>query len=194
MEDKVKTVLDAYANFDGAPAQAQGVDRMLLSVGPETGQLINILAKSLDKPTILELGTSYGYSAIWLAEAAKARGGRVITMELQDFKAAYAREMAQKAGLEEVIEFRVGDAVKMIGELPKGVDFVLMDLWKEGYVPCLQAVLPKLNRGAIIVADNMIYPGGDNVGRYATAVRAIPGMTSILVPVGAGLEISRWEG
>ena len=81
-------------------------------------------------------------------------------MELQDYKSAHAREMATRAGLADHIDFKVGDAVQMIGELQVTVDFVLLDLWKDLYVPCLEAFLPKLNRGAIIVADNMLRPGG----------------------------------
>jgi hypothetical protein len=69
------------------------------AVGPETGQLINIITKSLQAPSILELGTSFGYSGIRLAEAARATGGRLTTMELHDYKSAYARETAIKAGL-----------------------------------------------------------------------------------------------
>ena len=102
---------------------------MLLAVGPDTGQFINILASSLRAPNILEVGTSYGYSGIWLAEAARKAGGRVTTMELQDYTAAFARERAVEAGLADYIDHRVGDAVKMIGELQPGIDFVLLDLW-----------------------------------------------------------------
>jgi predicted O-methyltransferase YrrM len=174
----------------------QILDELLLPVGPETGRLINILAKSLKAPTILELGTSYGYSGIWLAEAARATGGRLVTMELSASKSAYARERATKAGLSQFVDFRVGDAVKMIGELPHGIDFVLLDLWKNLYVPCLEAFYPKLNSGAIVVSDNMIEPAMEReaVVRYRHAIRSKPKMTSVLVPVGSGLEISRFEG
>jgi predicted O-methyltransferase YrrM len=171
------------------------IDEMLLPVGPESGQVINVLAKSLKNPRILELGTSYGYSGIWLAEAARASGGRLVTMELSESKSAYAREMSEKAGLATFVDFRVGDAVKMIGELPHGIDFVLVDLWKDLYVPCLEAFYPKLNPGAIIVSDNMIEPAVEHeaVMRYQHAIRAKAKMTSILVPVGSGLEISRYD-
>jgi len=81
----------------------------------------------------------------------------------------------------------------VIGELPAGFDFVLVDLWKDLYLPCLEAFFPKLNPGAIVVADNMTRPGGENVMRYARAIRALPGMTSILLPVGSGIEISRLQ-
>ena len=168
-------------------------DQLLLAVGPETGRLLNILARSLAKPNILELGTSYGYSGIWLAEAARARGGRVTTMELADYKSKHAREMSAKAGLAEYVDFKVGDAVKLIGELPLRFDFVLVDLWKDMYVPCLEAFYPKLNPGAIVVADNMRVPDPVAAKRYQEAVRAKPGMTSVMLPVGSGIEISRFE-
>lgn len=142
---------------------------------------------------MLELGTSFGYSGIWLAEAARAAGGRVITMELHGYKSAHAQAMAEEAGLAEVIDFRVGDAVAMIAEIEGGVDFVLVDLWKDLYLPCLRAFAPKLNPGAIVVADN-VNPGREDVRDYVEAVRVLPGMASVPLPVGQGLEVSRFEG
>ena len=203
MDAKVTEVLDSYHALireqeeqrDQTPAADRHSERdhRLLAVGPQTGRLMNILVRSLKAPSILELGTSYGYSGIWLAEAARASGGRVVTMELQDYKSAYAHDMAAKAGLADYIDFKVGDAVPMISELPFGLDFVLVDLWKDLYVPCLEAFYPKLNPGAVIVADNMLHPGGEEVKRYGKAVRAKAGMTSVLLPVGSGLEVSRFE-
>jgi predicted O-methyltransferase YrrM len=163
------------------------------AVGPETGKFLNIVARSQKSPAILEIGTSFGYSGIWLAEAARASGGRLITMEIHEYKSLYAQERAVAAGLSDYIDFKVGDAVEMISALPFGVDFVLLDLWKDLYIPCLEAFYPKLNPGAIVVADNMLRPGDENVKMYGRAVRAKPGMTSILLPVGAGLEVSRFE-
>lgn len=203
MDSKIQEVLDIFHEMIRAEQNSPrenavggrdgGQDRRLRAVGPETGQFINILAKSLPAPTILELGTSFGYSGIWLAEAARASGGRLITMELHDYKSAHAREMAERAGLAEYIDFKIGDAVAMIGELSSGIDFVLVDLWKDLYVPCLEAFYPKLNPGAIIVADNMLRGGDDNVRQYGQVVRAKPGITSVLLPVGNGLEVSRFK-
>jgi predicted O-methyltransferase YrrM len=209
MDDRMTAVLDAYhermreereSRRDRPPGSGSPGggpddwrDRQLLAVGPETGRLINIIARSLQAPTILELGTSYGYSGIWLADAARASGGRLITMELQDYKSAHARAMSEKAGLADFVDFRVGDAVRMIEALPAGIDFVLVDLWKDLYVPCLDAFYPKLNPGAIVVADNMLRPGGEAVKQYGRAVRAKPGVTSVLLPVGTGIELSRFE-
>jgi predicted O-methyltransferase YrrM len=203
MDGKIHAVLDIYHEMihrertspreDPPGGRDGGQDRRMRAVGPDTGQLLNILAKSLPSPTILELGTSFGYSGIWLAEAARSVGGRLITMELHEYKSTFAREMADKAGLAAYIDFKVGDAVQMIGELSSGIDFVLLDLWKDLYVPCLDAFYPKLNAGAIIVADNMLRPGSEDVKTYGRAVRAKTGITSVLLPVGSGIEISRFE-
>ena len=169
-----------------------GQDQRMRAIGPETGQLLNILARSIESPTILELGTSFGYSGIWLGEAARASGGRLITMERHAYKSDYARDMAEKSGVSDVIDFRVGDAVSMIAEIKGGFDFVFVDLWKDLYVACLEAFYPKLNPGAIIVADNIIMPGNAEVMAYVRAIRAKPGITSVLLPVGSGLEVSRY--
>lgn len=170
-----------------------GQDQRMRAIGPETGQLLNILAKSLESPTILELGTSFGYSGIWLAEAARASGGRLVTIELHRYKSEYAQTMSAKAGLSQFVDFKVGDAVQMINELPEKVDFVFVDLWKDLYVPCLEAFYPRLNPGAIIVADNMIRPGTEDVLAYARAIRGKQGITSVLLPVGTGIEVSRYQ-
>ncbi|EJL28894.1 O-methyltransferase [Novosphingobium sp. AP12] len=199
MDDKVSVVLDHYhqriasEQAQPRPSSADDRDARLLAVGPETGRLINILARSKQAPTILEIGTSYGYSGIWLADAARASGGKLITLELQDYKAAYARARAEEAGLADYIDFRVGNALDLIAQIDEPIDFVLLDLWKDLYVPSLEAFYPKLNPGALIVADNMIRPGGDGVRAYGEAVRTKPGITSVLLPVGTGIEVSRYD-
>jgi predicted O-methyltransferase YrrM len=170
------------------------LNRRSPAVEPETGRLLNILARSQRAPHILELGTSYGYATIWLAQAARAAGGRLTTMELHDHKSAYARAMSVKAGLAGYVDFQVGNAIALIEDLRINADFVLIGLWTNLYVPCLEAVYPKLNPGAIIVANNMIRPrGDDDAERYIRAVRAKPGVTSLSLPVGSGLEISRYR-
>ncbi|MCG4262310.1 DUF1442 domain-containing protein [Acetobacter senegalensis] len=203
MDEKISAVLDRYharmreeragPRTEAPGGRDGGQDQRMRAIGPETGQILNILARSLEKPTILELGTSFGYSGIWLADAARASGGRLITMELHEYKSAYAKKMAEQAGLAGWIDFRIGDAVQMIGELSGKVDFVFVDLWKDLYVPCLEAFYPYLNEGAIVVADNMIRPGTEDVKRYGRAIRALPGMSSVLLPVGTGIEVSRFE-
>lgn len=203
MDARVSAVLDEYheriaqekqfRREHPTPRVEHARDTFMRAVGPDTGQLINILARSLTRPNILEIGTSYGYSGIWLADAARATGGHVTTLELFDYKSSHAHEMALRAGLADFIDFRVGDALALIDALPGKFDFVLLDLWKDLYTPCLEAFYPKLNPGAIVVADNMIRPADEGIRQYAEAVRHKPGMRSVLLPVGTGIEISRYE-
>src|SRR4029077_20084167 len=132
-------------------------DEMLLPVGRAAGALMNLLVKEGEARRILEVGSSYGYSTTWLAEAARAVGGRVASSELQAAKTEYAREQLARAGLAQYVEFRVGDALASLRQLAGPFDFVLIDLWKNLYVPVFELLYPKLAPGAIIVADNMLH-------------------------------------
>jgi predicted O-methyltransferase YrrM len=137
------------------------------------------------------LGTSYGYSTAWLAAAARDYGARLITLELSEKKVVYARDAIARAGLAAVVDFRVGNALDILPELPDSIGFVLIDLWKNLYVECLNAVYPKLASGAIIVADNMIQPESSRpeAAAYRKRVREL-GLDSVLLPIGSGIEIS----
>jgi predicted O-methyltransferase YrrM len=168
-------------------------DEFLLSVGPATGQLLNLLAKQSKAGTILEIGSSFGYSTVWLAEAARANGGKLITLEAIAEKQAYARAQIEKAGLAAFVDFRLGDARDSLSRIEIPIDFVLLDLWKDLYIPCFDLFYPRLSPGALIVADNMLYPESalTHAMNYRRHVRIKRDMQSVLVPVGSGLELSR---
>jgi predicted O-methyltransferase YrrM len=168
-------------------------DQFLLAVGPETGQFMNLLIRAAKPKVILEIGTSYGYSTLWLAEAARSTGGHIITLELQDNKQQYARERMTQAGLAGVIDFRLGDARKLLASLDTNVDFVLLDLWKDLYIPCFDLFYPRLNPDAFVVADNMLFPESSRAHAvpYRQHVRQKSDLQSILLPIGSGLEVSR---
>jgi predicted O-methyltransferase YrrM len=169
-------------------------DELLLRVGPETGRLINILAAGAGAKRMLELGTSYGYSTIWLAEAAARTGGKVVSLDLAAAKQAHARKMLKRAGLEAQVELICGDALAILEGLDGPFDFVLVDLWKDLYVPCLELIAPKLAPGAVLVADNMLRPEAAraDANAYRARVRACPDMESVLLSVGSGIEVSRF--
>ena len=174
---------------------AARIDEMLLPVGRATGTLMNLLIKEAEASRILEVGSSYGYSTTWLAEAARAVGGKVISLELRAAKTRYAREQLARAALNDYVEFRIGDALTSLAELPGPFDFVLIDLWKDLYVPVFERLYPKLAPGAIIVADNMLEPESarEQVQAYRQRVRAAADMSSVLLAVGNGLEVSRYR-
>jgi predicted O-methyltransferase YrrM len=171
------------------------LDEFLLPVGRATATLINLIVKEGAARSILEVGSSYGYSTTWLAEAARAIGGKVTSLELKAAKAEYARAQLARAGLESFVEFRVGDALASLAQLSGPFDFVLIDLWKDLYVPVFDLLQSKLAPGAILVADNMLQPehSRPHAQAYRERVRSAPGMTSVLLAVGNGLEVSRYR-
>lgn len=170
-------------------------DEFLLAVGPEVGSFLHSLVLAKRPRRILELGTSYGYSTLFLADAARQTGSSLVTMELNPTKQASARASLAEAGLDAVVDFRLGDALSLIAADEGTFDFVLLDIWKELYLPCLRAFHPKLNDEAIVVADNIIEPAmwRDSAREYRAAVAELPDFRSTLLPIGSGIEVSvRW--
>lgn len=146
MDDAIIEVLEQYhARMErenlsfpvAAPGGRNSVNfQSMRAIGPETGQFLNILVHSLTAPRILELGTSFGYSAIWLAEAARATGGHLTTLEIDPERSAHALDMSTQAGLSPLVDFRIGDAVTLIDSIPDRFDFVFVNLRKDLYLPC----------------------------------------------------------
>ena len=172
----------------------QRADEFLISIGPDTGTLLNILIKGARSQTIVEIGTSYGHSTVFLAEAARACDGRVVSIDVSAEKQRYAREQLAEAGLDPLIEFVTGDAREVLAAMPGPFDFVLIDLWKDLYIPCFDLVYPKLAEGAFVAADNILFPDmfRAEMSAYRRHVRGQPGIESVLLPVGSGIELSRF--
>ena len=204
-DPKVAVVFAEYEARDAAERERQAElgpgafglrDEYLLPVGRDVGGLLHALILARKPKRILELGTSYGYSTVIMADAAKAVGAKLITVELADYKQACAREMISKAGLSDVVDFRLGDAVAMIAADSGPFDFVLLDIWKELYLPCFEAFNPKLSEEAVVAADNMIFPeiARPDVREYRAAVRSKADLQTALLPLGSGIELSvKWS-
>jgi predicted O-methyltransferase YrrM len=204
-DPRVAAIFAEYVARDGAeqarmkelgPAGFGSRDELLLPVGSEVGAFLHALVLARKPARILELGTSYGYSTLILADAARAVGATLITMELADYKQAYAREQLTRAGLADVVDFRCGDAVEMIKADAGPFDFILLDIWKELYSPCFDAFYEKLSEEAIIASDNMIFPemARPDVRVYREAVRAKVDLQTVLLPIGQGIELTvKWS-
>ena len=175
----------------GAPGA--NLDDLLLSVGREAGMLLYLLATGAQSRRILELGSSYGYSTVWLAAAARTTGGKVWSLENKEFKIESARQALTRAGLSTRVEFHAGDCLDTLKTLTGPFDFVLLDVWKDLYVPCFDLLHGKLATGAIVAADNMLLPESarQQAEAYRARVRAAGDMDSVLIDVGNGIEISR---
>jgi predicted O-methyltransferase YrrM len=169
------------------------LDELLLSVGRDVGMLLYLLATGGQARRILELGSSYGYSTVWLAAAARVTGGKVVSLELKEFKIEQARQALTRAGLSTRVEFHVGDCLDSLKTLTGPFDFVLLDVWKDIYLPCFELVHPKLASGGVIIADNMLLPQAvrPQAEAYRARVRQAGDMDSVLLDIGNGIEVSR---
>ncbi len=164
-------------------------DMPMWALHPESARFLHVLIQATRATRLLEVGTSFAYSTLWLADATRPNGGRVITCELTPERAAIARETLSRAGVSEIVEIVVGDAKETIPQLPGPFDFVFLDAGKDEYPIYLDLILPKLLPGSIIVADNVV-SHADEVKPYLERVRQDPALESVTVPIGSGLEVT----
>lgn len=135
-----------------------------MNVPASDGRLLYDIIKKHGYKKGLEIGTSNGYSALWLGLAFKETGGKLLTIEIEPQRAREARENFKHAGLDDVIESRVNDALREIPYLQGPFDFVFIDAWKPDYEKYLKLVLPKMKPGGVITAHNVTSEGGSMKG------------------------------
>ena len=127
-----------------------------IPVSREQGELLYLSVRSLRPKVVVEFGTSFGISTIYLAAGLRHNGeGLVIGSEIEPTKHAAAVAHLQEAGLEKHAEVRLGDALETLRETPEPIDLVLLDGWKDLYLPILELIKPRLRPGAAIFADNI---------------------------------------
>ena len=116
-----------------------------------------------------------------------------MSLELSQRKVDHAQAQLARAGLADFVEFRIGSALDTLPRLAGPFDLVLLDLWKDLYVPCLELFHPKLSPGALVAADNMLFPLNTRpaAAAYQARVRTKPDLDSVLLPIGSGVELSR---
>ncbi|NOT42263.1 MAG: methyltransferase [Alphaproteobacteria bacterium] len=127
-----------------------------VKVGYEAGELMYTTARAINARRIIEFGTGFGFSTIYLAAAVRDNGGgTVITTEIEPTKAQVARRNLADAGLEHFVEIRTGDAMETLRGAPAPVDMVLLDGWNEAYIPLVKMLTPTLRHGSVVFADNV---------------------------------------
>ncbi len=163
--------------------------RRLRQIPPETGKFLALLAASSPKGAWLEIGTSAGYSTMWLALACELVNRRLTTFEILPAKIALARETLRSTGIDRLVELVEGDARSRLGEYPQ-VAFCFLDAEKEIYSDCYEAVVPNLVKGGILAADNAI-SHGEPLRPVLDRAAADERVDSLIVPVGKGLLVAR---
>jgi predicted O-methyltransferase YrrM len=161
-----------------------------LAIKREVGELMYALTLARAPALAVEFGASVGLSTIYLAAALRdLRGGRLITTEIEPAKAQRARANLAEAGLDDVAELRVGDAIETLRELPAQVELLFLDGWNDLYLDVLELVRPRLAERALIIAD--LSPDDPNLDRYREFVEAPEhGYATVTVPLDAGVVIS----
>ena len=161
-----------------------------IPVDPNQGRLLYQTARAIRAKTIVEFGTSFGISTIYLASAARANNGRVIGSELEPTKVKAARANVADAGLQQFVDIREGDAMKTLANIDAPVDFLLLDGWKDAYVPMIKMLAPKLRNGAVVLADN-IFTFKKTLRPYVKHMQdRSNGFDSVTLPIGSGMEYS----
>lgn len=162
-----------------------------IPISAEAGQLLYALTRAIRPRTVVEFGTSYGISTMYLAAAVTDNGtGRVVTTELSEKKAAAARANLDTAGVGDAVTILAGDALETLATVDAPVGLVLLDGWKDLCVPVLRLLEPKLAPGALIAADDITH---DSMAGYLDYVRdPSNGYVTVAFPVEDGLEISSW--
>jgi predicted O-methyltransferase YrrM len=127
----------------------------LWNVNPEEGAYLRDLAEKVHAKEALEIGTSNGYSSIWIGMGLRKEGGHLLTLEIDEGRAKLAQANFRAAGLDSVITLKLGDALKEVPKLRGPHDFVFIDAWKQDYVKYLDMVIPIVRPGGVIVAHNV---------------------------------------
>lgn len=156
-----------------------------LSVPEEDGKALRILAESTGARNVVEIGTSTGYSGLWLCLALQATGGHLTTFEIDHDRAIQARDHFKEAGVEEMVTVIEGDAHLEITKLNGPIDFAFIDADKGGYVDYLHKLLPHIRPRGLLLAHNV-----DMVPDYIKAVTTNPDLETILYREGAGLSVT----
>ena len=190
MDGALLALLETLAAF-GADNDARETarPRRMLNITRDTGRLLWILVCATRATRILEVGTSNAFSTIWLADAARATGGRVTTLEVNPDKIALARANLASAGLADVVEIVEGPAAETLATLPGPFDLVFLDADRPSYLTYLELVVPRLRTGGMLVADNVTSHASE-LADYLSRVKSHPELFTVTVPIGNGEEIA----
>jgi predicted O-methyltransferase YrrM len=184
--NRMKTLetIDARDRHDGTPQSSR-----LRQITPDTGRFLAILAANTPAGSWLEIGTSAGYSALWLALACRATGRKLVTFEVAENKIELARETFRLAGVEDVVELVKGDAREHLPRYDE-IAFCFLDAEKEVYADCYELAIPRLVSSGLLVADNAI-SHADDLKPMLDRALSDDRVDALIAPVGRGELLCR---
>lgn len=183
----LQRIADLYDEFKQHDARQSDRLRRYRNIEAESAKLLGMLVRTQQSKQILEIGTSTGYSTLWLAEAAKSIGGKVQTLEINAFRSAQAKKYAEEFRLERFIDFWVGDASDYLAQATESYDLILLDAERGCYVSYWNDLKRLLQfSGNTLIVDNVISHAAE-VKDFLELIKADENYMSTILPVGAGL-------
>jgi caffeoyl-CoA O-methyltransferase len=171
-------------------ADIRAKDQGQLAVSEEDGKFLRLLIASTKRRHALEIGGASGYSAIWIGQGMRETGGKLVTIEYDPERSKELAENIRRAGLTDVVQVIAGDAFKEIPKIAGTFDFVFLDAWKRDYKRFLDLVFPRLDKGALFTAHNVVNKRTE-MGDFLNAIQRNPALwTAIVSPSGEGISLS----
>lgn len=171
-------------------ADIKARDTGQLAVSEEDGRFLRVMIASSGAKRALEIGGASGYSAIWMGMALRDTGGTLVTIEYDPVRAKELAQNIARAGLSGTVEVVSGDAFEQIPKIEGTFDFVFLDAWKRDYKRFFDLVYPRLNKGGLFVAHNVVNKR-DEMGDFLDAIQKHPTLwTTIVSPSGEGMSVS----
>ena len=177
-------------DLDKLLADIRARDKGQLAISEEDGRFLRVLIASTHRKRALEIGGASGYSAIWMGQALRLTGGKLVSIEYDPQRAKELADNIGKAGMADVVQVVAGDAFKEIPKLPGTFDFVFLDAWKRDYKRFFDLVLPRLDAGGLFTAHNVVNKRSE-MGDFLDAIHHNPAVwTAIVSPANEGISIS----
>jgi predicted O-methyltransferase YrrM len=184
------SVDQAPPNLTALLNEIRARDTGQLAVSEEDGRFLQVMIASSGSKRALEIGAASGYSAIWMGLALRDTGGRLVTIEYDKARAREAAANIRRAGLSDIVHLVDGDAFAEIPKLAGTFDFVFLDAWKKDYQRFFDLVFPRLDKGGLFLAHNVVNKRSE-MGEFLTTIRTHPSLrTAIVAPSGEGISVS----
>ena len=186
IDPRTRAVLDRLEARDTRERETGAARAVRLrQVTPDVGLFLHNLVLAARPASLIEVGTSGGYSTLWLATAARAVGGDLTTLEIDPVKVALARASLRDAGLEDIVTIVEGDAFEYLRSRKDPAGFVFLDAEKEDYLYFLGLIAPVLSPGGVLIADNLTSHEAD-LRDFRDAALSDPRLSAVVVPIGRG--------
>jgi|SRR6266511_2578273 len=171
-------------------ADIRAKDKGQLAISEEDGRFLRLMIASTNRKRALEIGGASGYSAIWMAQGLRATGGKLVSIEYDPVRAKELAENVKRAGFSDVVQVVAGDAFAEIPKIQGTFDFVFLDAWKRDYKKFFELVYPRLDKGGLFTAHNVVNKRGEMVD-FLDAIQRNPSLwTAIVSPSGEGISLS----